>query len=347
MKKKTAIVILNWNGQKLLERFLPPLIHNTLLTDADIIVADNGSTDGSVAFVKNKFSTVQVRTLDKNYGFAEGYNRVIVGLTGYKYVVLLNSDVEVTANWLTPAVKYLDKHPEVSALQPKILSQRRPAFFEYAGACGGFLDKNGYPLCRGRMLDVVEEDHKQYDTPIEVFWASGACMFIRLQDYKDLGGLDEYFFAHQEEIDLCWRLNARGKKVVCLPQSVVYHVGGATLQVGNSRKTYLNFRNNLLMLYKNMPKQEYRRVMSVRWLLDYLSALHFLILGRFDDAGAIFRARHDFHRMKSYHKQLRKNNLTHTTQTAISGILPKSLIWEFYFRRKKTFSSWKVETQTI
>ncbi|MDR1683286.1 MAG: glycosyltransferase family 2 protein [Candidatus Symbiothrix sp.] len=335
--KQTAVVILNWNGKDLLERFLPALLRYTPSSEADIIVVDNGSTDESVAFLKSHYPEIELQVFPKNYGFAEGYNRALVGLH-YKYVVILNSDVEVSDAWLTSAVRYLDEHPEVTALQPKILSCRKPLHFEYAGACGGFIDKNAYPFCRGRIFNVIEKDCGQYDKAIPVFWTSGACLFIRLQAYKEVGGFDEQFFAHQEEIDLCWRLNARGHQLVCFPQSVVYHLGAATLKKENPQKTYLNFRNNLLMIYKNLSSKYYRRMMFSRWYCDYLAALHFVLKGQIANALAVVKARRDFRKMKSKYNTIRMHNLKLTQNDIPATVWRKSLIWEFYFRNQKTYS---------
>jgi GT2 family glycosyltransferase len=333
--KPAAIVILNWNGRRLLEQFLPSLLQHTPPEFADIIVADNGSTDDSIHFLTHHYPSIIVRALEHNYGFAEGYNRALAELD-YEYVVLLNSDVEVSEGWLLPALDYLNAHRNVAALQPKILSFRHRTQFEYAGAAGGFMDHYGYPFCRGRILHTVETDTGQYNNPCPVFWASGACLFLRLQDFREAGELDARFFAHQEEIDLCWRLHARGKQVVCLPTSVVYHVGGATLKKTHPQKDYLNFRNNLLMLYKNLPAPHYRQVMCVRFFLDYLSAIHCLCRGHWANAWAIFRARRDFHRMKAAYRDVRQAN-----QHALAipdTLLPQCLIREYYLHRKKKFS---------
>lgn len=334
---KAAVVILNWNGRKLLEQFLPALLAHTPLETAEIIVADNGSTDGSVAFLSEHYPQIRCLVLDENYGFAEGYNRALAQLN-HEYVVLLNSDVEVGPDWLKIAIDYLDAHPETAALQPKLLDYKDKSAFEYAGASGGFLDVYGYPFCRGRIFATVEKDSGQYDHPAEVFWATGACLFIRLNDFLEAGGLDRYFFAHQEEIDLCWRLRARGKKIVCLPQSTVYHVGGATLKMEHPQKTFLNFRNNLLMLYKNLPEKYYRKVMLFRFFSDYLAALQFLLKGYSANALAVWKARRDFNRQKENYKTVRKENLMKTTDELPSGVFTQCLLWEYYVKNRKKYS---------
>ena len=336
--KKTAVVILNWNGQKLLEKFLPALLKYTPDDSADIIVADNGSTDTSLPYLEQFYPSIHLIRFDKNYGFAEGYNKALA-LLDYEYVVLLNSDVEVTENWLTTAIDYLDNHPEVTALQPKILSYNDKSSFEYAGACGGFLDIYGYPFCRGRIFNTIEKDSGQYDNETEILWATGACLFIRLKDYLEAGGLDAYFFAHQEEIDLCWRLNARGKKIVCLPKSTVYHVGGATLKMEHPRKTFLNFRNNLLMLYKNLPEKYYRKVMFYRFWTDRFAAFQFLLKGHPANAFSVLKARFEFNLQKESYKTIRKENLEKTVVDLPAGIFKISLLWEYYKKSIKTYSS--------
>ena len=249
---KIAVVILNWNGCEMLRSFLPSVVRYSKTEGAKIYVADNGSTDASVDMLRQEFPDVHLIILKENLGFAEGYNLALQQVSA-EYVMLLNSDVEVTEHWLVPLVSYMDAHPEVAACQPKIRSWRQKELFEYAGAAGGFIDRYGYPFCRGRIMSAVEKDNGQYDTVVPVFWATGAALFIRRKDYLDAGGLDGRFFAHMEEIDLCWRLRARGRMLVCVPQSTVYHVGGATLKKENPHKTFLNFRNNLVMLYKNLP----------------------------------------------------------------------------------------------
>lgn len=275
---KTAVVILNWNGEAMLRQFLPSVVSGSCEEGTVVYVADNASTDDSCAVVEKEFPSVQLIRLDRNYGFAEGYNRALQQVEA-EYVVLLNSDVEVTEGWLRDMVAYMDVHPDTVACQPKILSYRHRNMFEYAGASGGFMDRYGYPFCRGRVMDTVEEDKGQYEEIIPVFWATGAALLIRLEVYRKIGGLDARFFAHMEEIDLCWRLRSRGFQLVCVPSSKVYHVGGATLKKENPRKTFLNFRNNLLMLYKNLPEEELAPVMRVRTILDYCAALVWLLKG--------------------------------------------------------------------
>ena len=303
---KCAIIILNWNGVKHLRTYLPSVLKaNSQEPRADIIVADNGSTDDSLAMLAKEFPSVKTIVLDRNYGFAEGYNRAIelleveslkLKVERPEYIVLLNSDVEVTEGWLKPLLDYMDTHADVAAVQPKIRSWRNKAFFEHAGAAGGFINRLGYPYCRGRVLWHVEEDKGQYDTPVDVDWTSGACMLVRTKVYKDCGGLDASFFAHMEEIDLCWRMRNAGWRLVCLPQSVVYHLGGGSLAYESPRKTYLNHRNNLLMIYKN--KQHPYGVLFIRFFLDYAAAFFYLLQGRWAACKAVFQARRDYRRMR-------------------------------------------------
>jgi GT2 family glycosyltransferase len=304
----------------------------------EVCVADNASTDDSCVWVENNFPEVPLIKLDKNYGFADGYNKALEQVEA-EYVVLLNSDVEVTPHWLDPLMEYMDAHPEVAACQPKIRSERNKALFEYAGASGGYLDKYGYPFCRGRIFDVVEEDKGQYDTVQPIFWATGAALFIRLKDYRESGGLDGRFFAHMEEIDLCWRLRSRGRGIVCIPQSTVYHVGAATLKKENPRKTFLNFRNNLLMLYKNLPEKELKRVMFIREVLDGVAALVFLLKGEKEAARAVLQARKEFKRIRPDFEASRAENL----EKAVSAVIPErvdySILWKYHAGRKKVFSS--------
>lgn len=335
---KTSVVILNWNGRKLLEQFLPTVLQHTLNDETEVVVADNGSSDDSLDFLKANFPQVPVIILDKNYGFAEGYNRALQQVQS-EYVVLLNSDVETTENWLSTMIRYIDEHPEISALQPKILAQTRKTHFEYAGACGGFIDRFGYPFCRGRILENVEEDLGQYDSVIPVFWATGACLCIRRKDYFEAGGLDARFFAHMEEIDLCWRLNARGKRVECLPQSVVYHVGAASLAKENPRKTYLNFRNNLLMLYKNSRLRSLIFVFTLRLILDALAFLHLILRGKFENAKSVIEAHKDFFKMRPDFKHNRRENLKKRVIGHIPTKFRGSILWNYYVKGKKTYAA--------
>ena len=297
---KCSVIILNWNGASMLRQYLPSVVAHTTLPDCEVVVADNGSTDNSLEVLSQEFHTVRVIALDKNYGFAEGYNRAIDERLKAgdvpEYVVLLNSDVEVTEGWLNPLTAYLDAHPDVAAVQPKIRSWRNRNMFEHAGAAGGFLNPLGYPYCRGRILWKVEEDKGQYDTIVDVDWTSGACMCVRTNVYKECGGLDAAFFAHMEEIDLCWRMRNKGWRLVCLPESVVYHLGGGSLNYESPRKTYLNHRNNLLMIYKN--KQHPCGVLFVRFFLDYAAAAFYLLQGRWGACKAVFEARRDYRRMR-------------------------------------------------
>ncbi|MDY6251668.1 MAG: glycosyltransferase family 2 protein, partial [Bacteroidales bacterium] len=275
MKKDVAVIILNWNSAPLLRRYLPGVLQNTNPDMADVIVADNGSTDASRQVLEEEFPQVPTILLDKNYGYAEGYNKSIAQATGYKYTVLLNSDVRTPQGWLEPLYRYMDEHPQVGAVQPKVLQDRDDGrqVFDYAGAAGGYLDKHGYPYCRGRLFSTIEDDHGQYDSAqgADVFWASGACLMVRTALYREVGGLDSAFFAHMEEIDLCWRIWRSGHRISLVTDSSIYHLGGGSLPQGNPFKTYLNFRNNLLMLYKNLPRREGRSVLLVRRLYDALA----------------------------------------------------------------------------
>lgn len=290
---KIAIVILNWNGWDMLKRFLP-ILQSNLIADSVVFVADNASSDDSLQLLNSDFPDVRVIELDKNYGFADGYNKALQQIDA-EYYLLLNSDVEVTSDWIEPMLWFMEANHDVAACQPKILSISDRHSFEYAGACGGFIDKYGYPYCRGRIFDTIEYDKGQYDNPMEIQWTTGACMLIRSSDYWAVGGLDGRFFAHSEEIDMCWRLRLMGRKLYCIPQSKVFHVGGGTLNKSNPRKTFLNFRNNLTMLYKNLPDEDLRHVMAVRWWLDYLAAFQMLILNRsWGDFKAVVKARRAF-----------------------------------------------------
>ncbi|MBQ8866140.1 MAG: glycosyltransferase family 2 protein [Bacteroidaceae bacterium] len=334
--KKLSVVILNWNGAKMLRQFLPSVTAHSKGEGIEVCVADNASTDNSLEVMHQEFPDVRLILLDKNYGFAEGYNRALAEVNA-EYSLLLNSDVEVTDGWLAPMLEYMDAHPDVAACQPKIRSWHRREEFEHAGACGGFIDKYGYPFCRGRMMSTVEADEGQYDTTVPIFWATGAALLVRTADYRKVGGLDSRFFAHMEEIDLCWRLRSRGRSIVCIPQSVVYHVGGATLNKENPRKTYLNFRNNLLMLYKNLPEDELRPVMRIRWCLDMVAALQYLLKGEWGNVRAVFRARKDYCAMRPSYQSVRAENLSKTIQPSQPERFSWSLLWRYYMKGVKRF----------
>ena len=290
--KKIAVLILNWNGQHLLERFLPSIVEYNS-TNADVIVIDNASSDDSISFLKENYPSIQRIEFEKNYGFAKGYNKAIE-LVSYEYVVLLNSDVRVTDNWLQAPFDFLESNLSYAACQPKILDEKDPSKFEYAGACGGYIDFLGYPFCRGRIFDALEEDKGQYNSIKDVFWASGAALFVRRAEYIETGGLDARFFAHQEEIDLCWRLLNRGFKIACVPQSIVYHLGGASLDKAHPRKTFLNFRNNLVMLLKNLPLHALPLILF-RLVLDGIAGVKFVSEGKFNHCFAIVKAHFSFY----------------------------------------------------
>lgn len=334
---RTAVVILNWNGEKFLNQFLPVLLRNTQLPGVDIYVADNASTDNSLSLIEEQFPTVKTLLLDKNYGFAGGYNKALAQINA-DYFVLLNSDVEVTENWLQPLLNYMNENADVAACQPKIKSFYNRDYFEHAGASGGFIDYLGFPFCRGRVVGTAEMDRGQYDTVIDVFWATGACLLIRSELYNQVGGLDDEFFAHMEEIDLCWRLKGQGFRIVCIPQSEVYHVGGGTLQVEHPHKTYLNFRNNLLMLYKNLPQKSLSNIMRWRMLFDYAAAFQLFVTGKPQNAKSVFKARKDFKKMLPGFVDKRIENLSLATRTDFPEMLRKSIVIEYYLKGNKTYS---------
>ena len=321
--EKVAIVILNWNGSEMLRKYLPSVIQYSR-EEATVYVADNASSDDSLEMLREHFPEVKLIVLEKNWGFAEGYNQSLKQIEA-EYFLLLNSDIEVTHHWLTPMIEYLDSHQEVAACQPKLLSIFDRDCFEYAGASGGFLDRFGYPFCRGRIFETVESDNGQYDTPADILWATGAALMIRAKDYWQVGGLDARFFAHNEEIDLCWRL---------------YHVGGGTLPKGNPMKTFLNFRNNLTMLYKCLPDEDLTYVMRWRWALDYLAAWEMLLLKRnVGDFLAVYRARRAF---KRWRKDFETDRQTIQASRVAKEIPERKhfvLLWQYYVKGRKTFSS--------
>lgn len=329
--KKAAVIILNWNGLALLKEFLPTAAACTISGRADLIVADNGSTDESVAWVKANHPEVKVLELGENYGFAAGYNRALA-MTGYEYSLLLNSDVEVTPGWLDPLLDFMEANLRVGAVMPKIRSWKDKEYFEYAGAAGGYLDRLGYPYCRGRLFDCLEKDEGQYDgVPVEVAWASGAALLVRTRIYELAGGLDERFFAHMEEIDLCLRVRRAGYQVMCVPSSVVYHVGGASLAQGNPKKTYLNFRNNLLLLHKNLPRRKGRRKLFCRRLWDTLAWGMYLLKGDTANAGAILKAHRDFARMRREYTDFPDTDIL----ASLPGAKVNTVVRHFLLRQSK------------
>ncbi len=324
---KTSVVILNYNGENYLKTFLPSVILHS--DDAEIIVADNNSTDHSIQLLTDHFPSVKQIILEKNYGFADGYNRAIEKIES-EYIVLLNSDVEVTYGWLTPLIHFLDENPEYAACQPKIKDQLNRNRFEYAGACGGFIDALGYPFCRGRLFNTIEEDIGQYDESVDIFWSSGACMIIRSDVFKKVGGLDADFFAHMEEIDLCWRIWSLGFKIRVIPTSSVFHVGGGTLAKSKPLKTFLNFRNGLLMIIKNLPRNELVIKLPIRIVLDWLAAIKFLFEGKW---------KHTFSVLKAHLTIVFSIRRTLKKRTIVSKPYWKELlIWEYYLKGNKRFT---------
>ena len=336
--EKVAIVILNWNGRQMLQQYLPTVLRYSR-DEATVYVADNASTDDSLELLEREFPECRLIRLDRNWGFADGYNKALAQVEA-EYYLLLNSDIEVTHHWLTPLTEYMDSHPATAACQPKLLSMSDRDQFEYAGASGGFIDRYGYPFCRGRVFDTVERDNGQYDYPEEILWATGAALMIRSRDYWEAGGLDGRFFAHNEEIDLCWRLRIRGRGIMCLPESYVFHVGGGTLPKSNPMKTFLNFRNNLTMLYKCLPDGELRHVMRWRWLLDYVAAWEMLLLKHnLGDFLAVFRARRAFRRWKHDFDADRQAIQASRQAPKIPERRPFSLLWQYYVKGRKTFAA--------
>ncbi|HET9429529.1 MAG TPA: glycosyltransferase family 2 protein [Chitinophagaceae bacterium] len=334
LQPKIAVVILNWNGRKYLQHFLPSVMASTY-PNYDVIVADNGSTDDSVEFLQREFPLVRLIRLDRNYGFAKGYNEALKQVVA-EFYVLLNSDVEVQPGWLEPMVSLLGKEKGIAACQPKILSYSNKKQFEYAGAAGGWLDKYGYPFAKGRVFDYCEEDHGQYDQCEPIFWASGAALFIRSNVFHAMKGFDEYFFAHQEEIDLCWRMQLAGHRIYSCPSSVVYHVGGGTLPRGNSKKTYLNFRNNHIMLSKNLPFRKKLWIIPARNFLDALSAWKGLLSG---DGGyfiAILRANAAFIKWWLFFKK--RSVFPASKEGSLEGYLEKNMVWQHFVKKRKKFS---------
>jgi len=335
--KRVAVVILNYNGVKFLRKFLPEVIKFSS-KDADIYVADNCSTDGSVEVLQEEFQDVKLIVNEFNGGFASGYNQSLKQIDA-DYYILLNSDIEVTENWIPPVIELMDSDTSIGACQPKIKSYNNKSEFEYAGASGGFIDKYGFPFCRGRIFQSLEEDNGQYDEPIEIFWATGACMFVRADLFHSMGGFDDDFFAHMEEIDFCWRSKSLGNKIMVCPNSTVYHVGGGTLPVGSAWKTYLNFRNNFVLLYKNLPSNKLYRVLVVKLFLDGVAGLKFLFQGGFNDLIAVIKAHLYFYRNFKKIDRKRKN----TVRKEVSMIYNRNIVVMHYILRKKKFSDLKPE----
>ena len=327
---KIAVVILNWNGKDLLEKFLPSVVKFS--TAATVYVADNASTDGSVAFVSEFFPTVKIIQNKVNGGYAKGYNDALKNLSE-EIFVLLNSDVEVTENWLQPIISEFEKDNSVVAAQPKILDYKNKEYFEYAGAAGGFIDKYGYPYCRGRIFDTLEKDEGQYDDISEIFWASGACLFVKAEAFRNAGGFDEDYFAHQEEIDFCWRLQAQGGKILYVGASQVYHVGGATLAALNPKKTYFNFRNSLFNLLKNAAGTKAFTALFVRMLLDGIAASQFLAQGKPKHFFAILRAHFSFYLLVPEFRKKRK-----IFSSTLRYYSIKSIVFQYFVNKKKLFN---------
>ena len=331
---EVAVVILNWNGKDFLAKFLPSVMASSY-GNKRIIVADNASSDNSVAFLQKEFPAIEIIINPSNGGFAKGYNTALKNVQA-DYFVLLNSDVDVSTGWIEPVIDLMESDPAISACQPKILAEKDHGHFEYAGAAGGWIDKLGYPFARGRVLDTVEKDAGQYDNATPCFWASGAAMFVRASVFNSLGGFDEYFFAHQEEIDLCWRMQRAGYKVFVQPASVVYHVGGGTLPKGNSKKTYLNFRNNLIMIWKNTSAGRLILLLPQRFFLDAVAAWKALLGG---DGGyfiAVIKARLHFWKWVLFEKKTASPGKDAGNEPA--GIYKGSILWQYYIKKKRTFS---------
>ena len=336
MDKKIAVVILNWNGAKLLEQFLPSIVAYS--DEAVIYVADNASTDNSIEIIKTQFPSIKIIQNTANFGFAQGYNQALQQVEE-EYYALVNSDVEVTQNWLTPIQSIFENEANIGIIQPKILDYKNKECFEYAGAAGGFLDQYGYPYCRGRIFETIEKDHQQYDDDCEIFWASGACFFIRNEVYRNLNGFDNDFFAHQEEIDLCWRAFNKGHIAKYISESVVYHVGGATLELENPKKTKLNFRNSLLMLLKNLPRKNLYRILFCRLILDGIAGIKFIFQGKVKHFWAVLMAHNFFYSQFSIHYKKRSD-----FQSEIY-FNTKSIVYLYFIKKIKVFSTIFVSTK--
>lgn len=336
MKKKpsVALVILNWNGRQLLERFLPSVV-KSVYENLEIVVIDNGSTDDSVALIQKEFPTIKIIANTTNKGFAAGYNDGLKQLQ-HDYFILLNTDVEVPEHWIDPVIDLMETDPMIAAAQPKIKWQLEKDKFEYAGAAGGFIDQFAYPFCRGRVFDNVEIDRGQYNEQMDIFWASGAAFFVRRNQFNEIGGFDGDLFAHMEEIDVCWRLKNLGYRIVCCPDAEVFHVGGGTLNANNPFKTYLNFRNNLIIMQKNLPKEEAFRKLVCRFWLDFIAWIQFLVKGQPQFTMAISKAH--FHFFKQFRKTADKRQARQISMADMKGIYPGSIVWQYFIKKKKKFS---------
>ena len=337
--KKVAVVILNWNGVKMLEEYLPSVV-NSMPEYAEVIIADNASTDSSVDFIKNTYPDLKIITNKTNGGFAKGYNDALKELN-HEYLVLLNSDIETPKKWVEPVIEFMESNTDIGAAMPKILQLKKKTHFEYAGAAGGYIDKWGFPFCRGRIFEELEQDIGQYNDNKEIFWASGACMFVRNKIYKELGGLDEFFFAHMEEIDLCWRIKRNGYKIYAVGNSHVYHLGGGTLKKVNPEKTFLNFRNNLLMLIKNHPSKGFVLLIFQKLILDGIASIKFLFEGKPRHALSVLKAHFSVYANFNKFIKIRKELKAEFILDEVTQIYPKLIIWDFFKRKKKKFSELK------
>lgn len=337
--KKVAVVILNWNGKSFLQKFLPSIIQFNP-EYAEVIVADNASKDDSIEFLKNNYPAIRLIQFSENSGFAKGYNDALKQIEA-EYFVVLNSDVDVTQQWIEPIIELMESDKNIAVCQPKIISYHQRTHFEYAGAAGGFIDKYGYPFCRGRIFDAIEEDKGQYDDAIEIFWATGACMFVRASVFHEVGGFDEEFFAHMEEIDLCWRIRNHGYKILFSPQSRIFHIGGGTLPKNNPRKTYLNFRNNIMLLYKNAPANQLLQLFLLRFILDGVAGIKFLFTDSFHDCWAVVKSHFYFYsnyfRLRTKRKATQRNVVTHHTSLIYQG----NIAVDYFLKKKKKFSELK------
>ena len=337
---RTAIVILSWNGAKLLQQFLPSVIRCSKNDLTDIVIADNGSTDNSLQILQQNFPEVKILDLKQNYGFARGYNEALK-LIDADYFVVLNSDVEVTDGWLNKPIQLMESDPTIAAVQPKILSYNQKTHFEYAGAAGGYIDRFGYPFCRGRIFNEVEEDRGQYNDSVDIFWATGACMFVRSKYFHEVGGFDADIWAHMEEIDLCWRLKNRGYRIIYTSESTVYHVGGGTLSYDNPQKLFLNFRNNLWLLYKNLPDNQLLHILSIRMILDGVAAFKLLSEFNFNGIKSVLKAHYHFYKSLPALREKRKRSAKVSVNAVPTEKLPESIVFQFYLRKRKTFGEIK------